>query len=263
MTTKSRLAKALSTIKTGDYPALMTHVVLGYPSLEKSIELVQVMAENGASIIELQIPFSDPMADGPSIMGACEHALSEGVTPSDCLEAMAKLSSKIETPLLFMSYYNLVLNQKGFAKAASDTGCEGLIVPDITPGESKDSFFTECDSENLPVIPLVSPITSETRLKQIANNSTSAPFVYCVSTTGTTGARDKLPEELPAYLNRVKENFSVPRALGFGISEKKHIEQLQGNAEIAIVGSAVINLIKESSNPNTEVANFIQKLSKK
>jgi tryptophan synthase alpha subunit len=261
--TKSLLEKSLATIKAGDYPALMTHVVLGYPSLEKSIELVQVMAENGAAIIELQIPFSDPMADGPSIMGACEHALSEGVTPLHCLDAMSKLSSKIDTPLLFMSYYNLVLNQKGFAKAASDAGCEGLIVPDITPGESKDSFFTECESESLPVIPLVSPITSETRMKQIASNSVSAPFVYCVSTTGTTGARDKLPEELPSYLENVKKHFPIPRALGFGISEKKHIEQLQGNAEIAIVGSAVINLIKESSNPNNEVANFIQKLSQK
>jgi len=259
----SKLKKTLSTIKAGDYPALMTHVVLGYPSLEKSIELVKVMAESGAAIIELQIPFSDPMADGPSIMGACEHALAEGVTPGHCLEAMAKLSGETEAPLLFMSYYNLVLNQKTFAKEARQAGCEGLIVPDITPGESKDSFFTECEEENIPVIPLVSPVTSDDRLKQIAKTSSTAPFVYCVSTTGTTGARDSLPKELPAYLNKVKEVFSVPRALGFGISEPAHIEQLQGNAEIAIVGSAVINLIKESSDPTSKVSTFIKKLSKK
>jgi len=259
----SKLEKTLSTIKAGDYPALMTHVVLGYPSLEKSIELVKVMAENGAAIIELQIPFSDPMADGPSIMGACEHALAEGVTPNHCQEAMAKLSEETDIPLLFMSYYNLVLNQKNFAKEAKKSGCEGLIVPDITPGESKDSFFLECEEENLPVIPLVSPVTSDDRLMQIAKNSSNAPFVYCVSTTGTTGARDSLPEELPAYLGKVQKVFSVPRALGFGISEPAHIEQLQGNAEIAIVGSAVINLIKESSEPLSDVSKFIKKLSKK
>ena len=256
----TKLEKSLGRIPDLKKPLLMTHVVVGYPSLEESIELVEVMADSGAAFVELQIPFSDPIADGPTIMGACEEAIKRGTTPSDCLNAIETLAGKVDIPLLLMSYYNMVLNFPNFVSSARSAGCEGLIVPDISPGESKDSFFEECKNHKLPVIPLVSPVTSEERMKKISSHSELAPFVYCVSTTGTTGARNKLPEELPEYLEKVKNNFNLPRALGFGISEPKHIEQLKNHAEIAIVGSAVIDLIEKSKNPKKELASFIKSL---
>ncbi len=256
----TKLEKSLSKLSSSKRPLLMTHVVVGYPSLEESIELVQVMADAGAAFVELQIPFSDPIADGPTIMGACEEAIKRGTTPADCMKAIETLSSKVEIPLLFMSYYNMVLNFPNFVDSAKSAGCEGLIVPDISPGESKDSFFEECKHHKLPVVPLVSPVTSEERMGKIASHSKLAPFVYCVSTTGTTGARDKLPAELPQYLEKVKSNFNLPRALGFGISEPKHIDSLENHAEIAIVGSAVIDLIAKSKNPKKDLEAFILSL---
>ena len=247
--------------------ALMTHVVLGYPSLKESIDIVAAMAQSGASVIELQIPFSDPMADGPTIMKANEEALLQGVTPADCMKAMEKLSRRVNIPLLFMSYYNLLFAYtrnpntalKHFCKDASNAGAQGLIVPDIPPEEKGDGYF-DCARENkLIPIPLVSPLSSSSRLKTIAKNAPDG-FVYCVSTTGTTGARDKLPKGTARYLKNVRRHFSIPLAVGFGISTPQQISTLSSHAEIAVVGSKMIDVIEKS--PRNSIAKNVRRFTK-
>ncbi len=258
--------KKISVASDEKKPALMTHVVLGYPSLKASIELVKTMAASGAALIELQIPFSDPMADGPSIMKASEAALKEGVTPIDCLKAMEKLSSEVEVPLLFMSYYNIVFTYgvDRFIEDAVSAGATGAIVPDIPIEEAADGFFESCKRQDFAAIPLVSPLTEDARMKTISNNTSKDGFVYCVSTTGTTGAREELPKELGSYLERVKTHFDIPRAVGFGLSKPEHLSALSGHAEIAVCGSAVINqidsAIENKADINQTVGTFISKL---
>ena len=250
-------------------PALMTHVVLGYPSLKESVELVKVMAENGADFVELQIPFSDPIADGPTIMAASEAALSQGITPTDCMRAMEQLSKEVSVPLLFMTYCNLVFAYRNsedsldqFCRDAANAGAQGLIVPDVPPEENTEGYWTKTLEYKLLPIPLVSPVSSEARLKKISSCAKSG-FVYCVSTTGTTGARNELPAELTDYLSTVKEYFSIPRAVGFGISTGAHVENLSGHAEIAIVGSAMLDRISRAgeNRRNAEVAAFTAELA--
>ena len=236
----------------------MTHVVLGFPSLKASIELVRVMADNGARLAELQIPFSDPVADGPTIMTASEEALARGVTPKDCMKAVEQLASHVKIPLLLMSYYNLLYNYphrnggsglNSFFKHAAVAGAQGLIVPDIPPEEEADGYWDGAPRHGLFPVPLVSPLTPKDRLKKISA-TVQGGFVYCVSTTGTTGSRKELPPGLAAYLSSVRKCFKRPLAVGFGISKKEHIDKLSGAAEIAIVGSAMIDTIRKAGGRN-------------
>jgi tryptophan synthase alpha subunit len=245
----------------------MTHVVLGYPSLDESIEIVLAMAQAGASMIELQIPFSDPMADGPTIMRANEDALAAGVTPADCMKALQTIRSETEVPLFFMSYFNILLNYKGqgvesFCKDAAAAGADGLIVPDVPPEEDADGYWTYSEANNLFAVPLVSPLTNEHRFAEVARRAKNG-FVYCVSTTGTTGARQALPEDLAQYLRRVKERLNLPLAVGFGISSPQQVKSLSGHAEIAIVGSAMIDEISKAKKSKVaqSVKDFTAKLA--
>ncbi|MCL4128951.1 UNVERIFIED_CONTAM: hypothetical protein GTU68_051874 [Idotea baltica] len=242
----------------------MTHVVLGYPSLEESMDIVREMAKAGASIIELQIPFSDPMADGPTIMRANESALEKGCKVADCMSAMKTLAAELETPLLFMSYFNILFSYgvEKFCKDAAEAGAAGMIVPDVPIEENQEGYWTHAKANGLAAIPLVSPITSDTRLQQIANVANDS-FVYCVSMTGTTGAAEAVPAELKEYLGRVKKTFSCPVAVGFGINSVEQVRALAGIADLAIVGSAMIKKIADKSSEQylAEVREFTAALS--
>ena len=253
----NKLLLSLKELKTSknERPALMTHVVLGYPSLNESINIVCAMSNSGAKFIELQIPFSDPMADGPSIMHANEVALSQGITPIKCLKTIEKLAKIVSVPLIIMSYFNLLYRYKSksnesglknFLKDASSSGASALIIPDIPPEEKQEQYWTTALDYNLISIPLVSPLSSEKRLNIISKTASNG-FVYCIATTGVTGVRNKLPEHLDRYLARIRRYFSLPLALGFGISTPEQIQMLSGKIEIAIVGSAMINLISKTS----------------
>jgi tryptophan synthase alpha subunit len=248
-------------------PALMTHVVLGYPTLRDSIEIVRVMADSGAALIELQIPFSDPIGDGPTIMHANTVGLAQGVTPRDCMRAMRQLARSVQTPLLFMSYFNPILSYpggvKGFCLEAAEAGAQGLIVADIPPEEKSDGYWSYAHEVGLAPIPLVSPVTSPARLRRIARATRGRGFVYCISTTAVTGAKSKLPVGLPDYLKKVRAAFDLPLALGFGISKPTHVRALRGHADIAIVGSATIDLISRTSRRDRlkKLASFVSRLS--
>lgn len=254
--------KQLEKIKKGNRLGLMTHLVIGYPSLEITESLVKTM-ENGADFIELQIPFSDPIADGPTIMKACEKSLENGTKVKDAFIIMKTLSSQVSIPLLFMAYYNTVFKfgTEKFCEAAKAAGASGLIVPDIPIDEEPyEHFIASCRKFNLHNIQVVSPASTEDRLKK--NAKVASGFVYCTAHQGITGVKNQLDPEIISYLNKVRTFFSIPIAVGFGISKRKHLEQLAPFADIAVVGSTIIEVINKSDSNNLEknIINFLNQL---
>lgn len=240
----TKLDAQLAGLARADRVGLMTHVVLGYPTLDESVEVIRTMAAAGVDLIEIQIPFSDPSADGPTIMHACDAALRNGVIPDDALRVAAELSPTIDTPLLLMGYYNTWFRYgvAQFCDKARDAGVAGFIIPDIPLEEEADEqFMAHCERNQLHHIRTVSPASTERRLRK--NAAVANGFVYCVSRFGTTGAQDDLDPRLTTYLGRVKELIPTPLAVGFGVSTPGHVRALRGHAAVAVVGSAVLNLI--------------------
>lgn len=259
----NKLENTLEEIKQRNKLGLMTHVVVGYPSLDETVSLVKTMAENGADIIELQIPFSDPLADGPTIMKASEKALAKGIKVKDAFHVMEELSSQIETPLVFMAYYNTIFTYgvEKFCFDAQEAGASGLIVPDMPlDEEAEEHFFEYCKKYNLYHIQVISPASTDERLKK--NAAVANGFVYVTSRQGTTGAKDSLDPKLGEYLKQAKKYIDVPLAVGFGISKKDHLEILKGHADIAVIGSAIIDVINNTQEGKREeaVKTFLQEL---
>lgn len=243
---------------------LMTHVVVGYPSLEATLQLVKLMDKIGVDFVELQIPFSDPLADGPTIMKASEKALENGVKVKDAFEVAQQLSKEVSIPLLFMAYYNNVFKYgvEKFCKDASDAGISGLIVPDMPiEEEGTEHFMEECEENNLIHIHVISPASTDERLKK--NAQVSKGFIYCTARQGITGAKNELDPKIGEFLRRVRKYFNIEVAVGFGISKKEHLEQIKGHADIAVVGSAVLDII--DANPKDylkKVESFLEELKK-
>ncbi len=225
---------------------LMTHIIAGYPSMKECEHIAITMSEADVQFIEIQIPFSDPIADGSTIMKACEESLENGTKVEDCFQLMKRLKKKTTTPLLFMSYFNIIhkYGVENFIKRCGELGVYGLIIPDIPLDEDDhEQFLSNCKKYGVNAIQVVSPITPEERLKKIASVATG--FVYCVSRTGTTGAQQKLDNNLEKYLMRVRKHIKLPLALGFGISKASQVKQALKVADIAVMGSAIINIHKQ------------------
>ncbi len=241
---------------------LMTHVVVGYPTIASTIQIVKAMEQAGADYVELQIPFSDPIADGPTIMKACDIALKNGITVRDCLKVMKTLSNKVSIPLFFMGYYNTVFHfgVDAFCKQAKAAGAYGLIIPDMPPDEEEhEHFIKACRTHHLAQIRVITPASSNERMK--LNAQVADEFVYCVSHYGVTGSNADFKKSLKPYIARVKKYFNLPIALGFGISKPSHIRAIKDIVDIAIVGSAIIKIIDKYKNPKTrirEIKKFIQ-----
>jgi tryptophan synthase alpha chain len=205
--------------------------------------LAPVLLDGGFDLIELGVPFSDPLADGLTIQRASQRALANGTTLDHCLDTVRTLRrSGVGAPLVFLSYYNPLLTYglERFAAAAGDAGVDGLIVPDLPP-EQSDDLVRALEPAGVDPIFLVAPTSTERRLRAVAARSRG--FVYCVSLTGVTGARDVLPETLPEYLARVRRVTDLPLAVGFGVSRPEHITALRGHADAAIVASAIIDVM--------------------
>lgn len=225
--------------------ALMTHVVIGYPTLADTENIILAMVASGVDVIELQIPFSDPLADGPVIMAANDQALRNGITVNQCLAFMKKMSSQVSIPLLFMSYYQPLFHFgiEAFCEQAQAAGCQGLIVPDIPYDEEKhEGFVQACICHDLHHVRLLSPNILAERLE--ANASLANGFVYVTARQGITGATSRLDTNLGRFLKKVKAQIGVPLAVGFGISQPHQVEALVGQAEIAVVGTAIIEKMK-------------------
>lgn len=224
---------------------IMSHIVAGYPNLKECEEIIIAMAEVGVSFIEIQMPFSDPIADGPTIMEANEKALSNGIKTEDCFRLIQRLNKKIKTPILIMTYFNIPFRYglEKFCRKAKECGIYGLIIPDIPIDEEKyENYLGKCKKYKLNAIQVISPLTTERRLKLISKNASG--FVYCVSVFGTTGTRVKLGPDIAEYIKKVKKYIRLPLALGFGISSRNQVAEALKYADIAVIGSKIINILK-------------------
>ncbi len=248
---------------------IMMHIVAGYPSLTESEKVALLMCKCGVDFLEIQIPFSDPVADGPTIMAANQKALENGVKVDDCFRLMENLYKKTNGILaspkfLFMTYFNLVHHYgvEKFCKKTAQVGCYGLIIPDVPIDEEKsEKYLLNCKKYGLKPIQIISPLTRTERLKKIAKAARG--FVYCVSRYGTTGQSKKLNPKLKDYLKKIKKYIKLPLAVGFGISNKAHVDAVWKEADIAVIGSKIINLIGSDKNYLLRVAKFLKQIKKR
>lgn len=226
----------------GKRAALMPYLMGGYPSVEASAEAGLAAAAAGADLLELGIPFSDPLADGPVIHSAGVDALAAGATPHAVLGVCERLAARV--PVVLMVYANVVFTAgaRAFALKAASAGASGLIVPDL-PHDEADELRAACDSEGLALVPLVAPTTTHERIVEIGADARG--FVYTVSLTGTTGERAELPRDLTETVDRVRAAASVPVAVGFGISTPDHARAVAEVADGVIVGSRVVRAAGE------------------
>ena len=225
--------------------ALLPYVMAGYPDEATSEALAVALGEAGADVLELGVPFSDPMADGATIQVASHHALAGGMTPEGALALAGRIHARIATPLLLMTYYNPIfsLGIEMFCARAAQAGIVGLIVPDLPPEES-EPLQSAARQRGIALIYLVTPTSPDERLAQVAEAAKdSGGFLYCVSLSGTTGARDQLPEHLAAFLARVRSYSDLPLAVGFGVSRPEHVAEIGTMAEGAVVASALLNAV--------------------
>ena len=236
---------------------LMTHIVLGYPSFEDCYKIIAEMVEAGVDLMELQIPFSEPMADGPVILRANQSALERGATVQACLEFSERVAGDFDIPFLIMSYYNILFNYgiNDFVRSMAERNLKGAIIPDLPPEEGGE-YLNAMQNHGLSPIFIFSPTTSFERMRYLSELAGS--FVYCVARKGVTGKQTNFSGELAEYLSRCRKATPLPLALGFGVKEKADIDYLKGKADIAVIGTQTIRIMdKEGIGP---VGDFIQSL---
>jgi tryptophan synthase alpha chain len=236
---------------------LMTHIVMGYPSFDDSFRIIETMVEAGVDLMELQIPFSEPTADGPVIVRANQKALERGATVKGCLKFSEKVTQRFDIPFLIMGYYNIAFKYglEPFAATMSNCGIRGAIIPDLPPEEGRE-YLDAMQKQNLAPILIFSPTTSPERMQYIA--SFAGGFIYCVARKGVTGENTIFSEELATYLKQCRKSTHLPLALGFGIKEKSDIDFLKGKADIAVIGSQTIRIMEQQGTAS--VGNFIRSL---
>jgi tryptophan synthase alpha chain len=232
---------------------MVAYVTAGDPTLDATHKFVLALAEAGADTIELGVPFSDPLADGPTIQRASERALKSGTTLAGVLDLVRRIRQSSQIPLVLFSYYNPILQMglKKFAVTCAAAGADGVLATDLTPEESTE-YRRILHAHNLDTIFLAAPTSSDERLKIISAASTG--FLYIISRTGVTGAKDSLPDELPALLRRARHFTDLPLAVGFGISLPGQVSVLGGLADAAVVGSALVSEIENAGDPDAAAA---------
>ena len=227
--------------------ALIMYLTVGFPRRDSATELVPAIIEAGADMIELGVPFSDPLADGATVQRATQTALANGVNVTYCLQTVRELrDASVAAPVLLMGHYNPLL-QYGLAQFCADAatvGVDGLIIPDLPPEESTE-LHAACRAQGLDLIFLLAPTSTEERIAHAAGQASG--FIYCVSLMGTTGARAELPAELPQFLRRVRGATHLPLAVGFGIAEPRHAQQVAAVADGIIVGSALLTIVEQAA----------------
>lgn len=251
-----RIAAAFNQTRTEQRAALIPYVALGHPTPEMSLKLAAAAIESGADLLELGVPFSDPLADGPIIQRATHTALQQGTTVVRCLElAQTVRQRKPEIPLIFMGYYNPILTygEDAFCRACDVAGVDGLIVPDLPPEEGRE-LEAACQVHGLALIYLLAPTSTPQRVGLVTQHSQG--FVYLVSVTGITGPRDRLPADLHAFVKRVRAATDKPLAVGFGIASAQQAGQVAALADGVIVGSALVRLAEEV-NAESKVRSFV------
>lgn len=242
---------------------LIIYITAGDPSLQQTVELVNTLSQAGTDIVELGIPYSDPLADGPTIQAASQRALAGGCTVQGVLDCVSQIKQRSQVPIVIMTCFNPILQfgMESFAQACQQVGVDGVLVSDLPPVES-DEWINTAAAHGLATIFLVAPTTPAERIRQ-ATDRTSG-FVYAVSRPGVTGARDQLPPDLRQSVERIREVTDLPIAVGFGISTPQQVAAVFEIADGAVVGSAVVDLIAQAADSNAlpaQVGQFVSDLA--
>ncbi len=222
---------------------IMTHIVLGYPSLAVNEDIIEEMAAGGVDLIEMQIPFSEPVADGPVIVKANQAAIAEGIRVNSCFEFAARITGQYNIPFLFMTYYNIVYKYgpENFLKKARECGIQGLIIPDLPPEEGED-FLAGAREQGIAPIMIFSPTSSLERMEFLAGHGQG--FIYCVARRGVTGNQTSFDQEFASYIRKCRRATHLPLAVGFGISSSEDITYLKDKADIGVIGTKTIKLVE-------------------
>ncbi|NLN18062.1 MAG: tryptophan synthase subunit alpha [Firmicutes bacterium] len=238
----NRLEECFRKLRGERRKALMPYLTAGDPDLDVSFDLALACEQGGADLLELGIPFSDPLADGPTVQEAVQRSLDSGTTFAGILELTRRIRRVSEMPIVFLAYYNSVYSrgEAQFVQACADAGADGLVIPDLPPEEA-GNLLAEADRHNITVVQMLAPTSTSERIDLVSKLAEG--FIYCVSVTGVTGARDTLSDTLAAFLKRVRALTATPLMVGFGISSPEQAVQAAQEADGVIVGSALIKRI--------------------
>jgi tryptophan synthase alpha chain len=246
----TRISRRFAELRERGELGIVAYITAGDPSLDATLRYVLAVAEAGADVIELGVPFSDPLADGPTIQRASERALKAGTTLAGVLDLVRRIRESSEVPLILFGYYNpfYQMGLEKFATAASAAGADGVLTTDLTPEESEE-YRRIMAAHRLDTIFLGAPTSTDARLEKIA--AVSSGFLYLISRTGVTGAKDSLADELPGLVRRARAITKLPIAVGFGISLPGHVSVLGGLVDAAVVGSALVSEIEQAKSVDT------------
>ena len=258
----NRIDATLATLKSEGRSALAPFVTLGYPDLETSEAMARSILDAGADMLELAIPFSDPIADGPTVQMTSFRALENGTTLRIALDSLRTLRSKgITSPLIFMGYLNPFLSYgiERFAEEASDAGIDGIIIPDLPPEEAPP-YQAMLETRGIYLIPLLAPTSTDARIEQACKQASG--FIYCVSVTGVTGARSELSGGVEGLVRRIREYSDLPILVGFGVSRREHVENIARFADGAVVASAMLDSVSRvpTEDAAETAARFVRQL---
>lgn len=257
----NRIDRTFDELRSSGRIALKAYLTAGFPTLEASRDVILALIDAGATMVEIGMPFSDPLADGTTIQRANQRALDNGVTATTCLRLVESLREHTSVPLILMGYVNPMVRYgiERFVADATRSGVDGLIVPDV-PLEESDDLQRVCDTAGLHLIHFLAPTSGDDRIKKVAERARG--FIYCVSLTGVTGARASVSDALPPFLSRVRQHTAVPLVVGFGISRPEHVQSVGRIADGVIVASALIDTIERAGYDNAvdAAAAFIRTL---
>jgi tryptophan synthase alpha chain len=258
----NRIDQKFVELRKAEKKGLITFVTAGDPDLETTINIVKEMEKNGADVIELGIPYSDPIAEGPVIQAANKRALSNAIRIKDIFDCVKRIRETVSVPLLFMLYYNCVFKYgiDKFLKECREFGIDGLIIPDL-PFEEMGEIDEIADLYGIIVISMITPLSKERAVKI---SKKAKGFLYCVSSLGVTGIRNSFSTDFKAFLEPITASSSIPKALGFGIACKEQVASLKEFCDAIIVGSAIVKKIEESNSPEeavNSIAKFVKELS--
>ena len=241
----NRIDVTLAALRAEGKAALAPFVTVGYPDMPTSVEMAVAILESGADMLEMGIPFSDPLADGPTVQMTSFRALENGTTLRDALECLRGLRERgVDSPLVFMGYLNPFLNygMERFAEEASEAGMDGIIIPDLPPEEAAP-YKKILNSHGIHLIPLLAPTSTEKRIEQACKQASG--FIYCVSVTGVTGARSELSGGVEGLARRIRARSDLPILVGFGVSRREHVESIARFADGAVLASAMLDSVSQ------------------
>jgi tryptophan synthase alpha chain len=255
---KNRITDLFEKLKAQKKKGFIAFVTAGDPDIGTTKKIIKELERSGADMIELGIPFSDPMADGPTIQASYERAVKGGVHLTDVLKLVGEVRKDSQVPLVLFGYYNPIFNYglKKFAKDAAAAGADGVLIVDLPPEES-DELRGELDKNGVDLIFLLTPTSDEKRMRLVASKASG--FIYFVSVTGVTGARTSVSADVHKYVKRVRKHTDLPLGVGFGISTPQQAKEVCKSADAAVVGSAIVNVIARNKGPKLikELGSFV------